>query len=159
VSNTQQQNSPPNTQPNTQPNTAVRHPLAAVIERMVADHNRGWASGVLAEDSVVRDVAEGLEAVQFAPHYDDGRWTASSGREWVEGTAEAFAALAGQGVTWELHGLEVLPRGGDEAIAAYRIVHRWGTAERAPAQAFFLETWRRGADDRWRLVRHTAEKV
>lgn len=118
-----------------------------------------WAEGDIAEDSAVRLVTPDLVATQYAPHYDDGIWTARSGAEWIEGTAEAARALKGQGCTWSAHDLQVLARGGDEAVATYRIVHRWGAAERQPAQAFFLETWKRGGDGQWRLARHTAEKV
>lgn len=139
--------------------TASTHPLVDVIERLVRDTNRMWDEGALAPDSSVRDVTDDLTAVQYAPHYDDGVWTAGSGAEWVEGTAQAAAAVQGQGCTWSLHDLRVLARAEDEAIASYRVVHRWGDAARPPAQAFFLETWRRGDDGRWRLARHTAEKV
>lgn len=139
--------------------TATRHPLVEVIERLVRDTNRAWAEGSIAQDSSVRLVADDLTAVQYAPHYGDGVWTAGSGREWVESTGEAAAALRGQGCTWSMHDLHVLVRSDEEAIASYRIVHHWGDGERPPAQAFFLETWRRGGDGGWRLARHTAEKV
>jgi ketosteroid isomerase-like protein len=126
---------------------------------MVEDQNVAWRDGAIAEDSALRLVEDDLTAVQYAPHYDGGVWRCDSGSSWVEGTAQAAAALKGQGCTWSLHDVHVLPRGEHEAVATYRIVHTWGDAERRPAQAFFLETWRRGEDGRWRLARHTAEKV
>lgn len=118
-----------------------------------------WAEGSIPQDSSVRLVADDLNAVQYAPHYENGVWTACSGAEWVQSSAEAATALRGKGCTWSVHDLNVLTRKDDEAIASYRIVHSWGVADRAPAQAFFLETWRRGDDGAWRLARHTAEKV
>jgi hypothetical protein len=133
--------------------------LTRVIEDVVRDHNRMWSEGVISEDSRLRHVEEALSAVQYAPHYEDGVWRARSGSEWLEGTSQAAAASRGQGWAWSVHDLNVLPRSEQEAVAAYRIVHTWGQADRRPAQAFFLETWRRGADGRWRLARHTAEKI
>ena len=138
---------------------APAHPLVDVIARLVLDTNRMWAEGDIAEGSTVRLVIPDLVATQYAPHYANGVWTARSGTEWLESTAEAARALKGRGCTWSAHDLHVLPRGDDEAIASYRIVHHWGEADREPAQAFFLETWRRGADGQWRLARHTAEKT
>jgi hypothetical protein len=135
------------------------HPLVDVIERLLQDTNRMWATGTIAEDSSVRLVADDLAAVQYAPHYENGVWSAGSGSEWVDSTAEAAAALRGQGCTWSVEDLHVLARTDDEAVACYRVVHEWGDADRAPAQAFFLETWRRGDDGRWQLARHTAEKT
>jgi hypothetical protein len=105
----------------------------------------------------VNDVAADVTAVQYAPHYPDGVWRADSGAELLAATAQAAAAVAGQGCHWILEDLQVLARSADEAMAMYRIVHRWGDG-RPPAQAFFLETWRREGG-RWVLARHTAEKV
>jgi hypothetical protein len=139
--------------------TSTTREVRAAVENLVADTNKMWTTGEIAEGSSVRHVVEDLVAVQYAPHYDGGVWRAGSGREWVDGTAEAAAALHGQGCTWTVHDVHVLPRSEDECIASYRIVHAWGDAERRPAQAFFLETWRRGDDGTWRLARHTAEKV
>lgn len=133
--------------------------VTRVIETLFDDTNRMWADGAIAEDSAVRHVEDGLTAVQYAPHYDGGKWGCTSGHDWVEGTAAAAASGRGQGWAWTLHDLNVLPRSEDEAIASYRVVHTWGASERPPAQAFFLETWRRGSDGRWRLARHTAEKL
>lgn len=135
------------------------HPLVAVIEQLVADTNVMWSTGTVAADSTIADVEPDLVAVQYAPHYDGGVWRASSAADWVDGTAAAGAALAGEGCRWEMTGLQVLERTGDEALASYRITHHWGSPDRRPAEAFFLETWRRGEDGRWRLARHTAEKV
>jgi hypothetical protein len=137
----------------------VSHPLVDVIERLVRDTNRMWSEGLIAQDSSVRLVEDELTAVQYAPHYDDGVWTAGSGEEWIESTAEAADALRGQGCTWSVHDLTVLSRSSDEAIASYRVVHHWGESDRTPAQALFLETWKRGDDGTWRLARHTAEKT
>jgi hypothetical protein len=139
--------------------TATAREVRAAIEGLVEDTNAMWASGEVAERSSVRHVVDDLVAVQYAPHYEGGVWQAGSGREWVAGTAEAAASLRGQGCTWTVHDVNVLPRSEDECIASYRVVHAWGDAERRPAQAFFLETWRRGVDGTWRLARHTAEKV
>lgn len=139
--------------------TVTTHPLVDVIKGVVRDHNRMWSEGALAPDSSIRHVTDDLTAVQYAPHYDDGVWTARSGAEWVDGSAQAAAAMRGQGCTWSLHDLGVLARGEDEAIASYRVVHHWGAPDRPPAQAFFLETWRRDAAGCWRLARHTAEKT
>lgn len=133
--------------------------LTRAIEAMVEDHNAAWRDGTIAEGSALRLVEGDLTAVQYAPHYEGGEWRCDSGTAWVESTAQAVAAVAGQGCTWSLHDVHVLPRGDREAIASYRIVHTWGASSRRPAQAFFLETWRRGEDGRWRLARHTAEKV
>lgn len=138
---------------------SVAQELARVIEDTVRDTNRMWAEGRIAPGSSLRQVEEGLRAVQYAPHYEDGEWRASSGEEWLEGTSQAAAASRGQGWSWTVHDLHVLPRSDEEAVASYRVVHTWGQSERRPAEAFFLETWRRGADGCWRLARHTAEKV
>lgn len=140
-------------------NASTVSEVTRVIGTLVEDTNRMWAEGAISPDSTVRDVEVGLTAVQYAPHYDDGVWRATSGLEWVEGTSQAAAASLGRGWAWSLHDLSVLPRGVDEAVASYRIVHHWGESDLPPAQAFFLETWRRGDDGRWRLARHTAEKV
>lgn len=139
--------------------TSVVHEVTTAIEAVVRDHNRMWADGVISDDSALRHVEEGLTAVQYAPHYENGVWRASSGSEWLDGSGQAAGASRGQGWSWTLHDLSVLPRGEHEAIASYRIVHTWGETDRPPAQAIFLETWRRGSDGRWRLARHTAEKV
>ena len=133
--------------------------LTAVLRRHVQDTNQMWATGEIAPDSAIRDVEPALAAVQWSPKFDAGVWRAESGAEWVEGTAEAGRQLAGQGCRWEMADLVVLPRGEGEAAASYRIVHHWGDPTRPPAQALFLETWRRGDDSRWRLARHAAEKV
>jgi hypothetical protein len=133
--------------------------VTRAVESAVEGHNRAWAEGVIAENSALHLVEEALFAVQYAPHYENGVWQVTSGAAWVEGTAEAAAALRGQGCTWTLHDLHLLPRGEDECIASYRIVHTWGDPGRRPAQAFFLETWHRDGEGRWRLARHTAEKV
>ena len=139
--------------------TIEDHPLVEVIGNVVRDHNRMWASGTIAEDSVLRDVEEDLVASQYAPHFEGGVWRATSGEEWLAGTAEAGAFGCGQGWSWSHQDLTVLPRSDDECVATYRIVHSWGDADRKPAQAIFLETWRRGDDGCWRLARHTAEKL
>ena len=140
-------------------NTATVRAVRAAIENLVEDTNTMWATGEIAEDSSVRHVVEDLVAVQYAPHYEGGTWRAGSGGAWVEGTAEAAAALRGQGCTWTVHDLQVLARNAHEAIASYRVVHHWGEADRRPAEAFFLETWRRDDGGTWRLARHTAEKT
>lgn len=140
-------------------NTATVRAVRAAIHNLVEDTNTMWATGEIAEDSSVRHVVEDLVAVQYAPHYEGGAWRAGSGRAWVEGTAEAAAALRGQGCTWTVHDLQVLARNAHEAIASYRVVHHWGEADRRPAEAFFLETWRRDDGGTWRLARHTVEKT
>lgn len=117
--------------------TPEPHPLVGVLARFVADTNRRWDAGLIAEGSAVQDVEPDLEAMQHAPYHGDGEWRADPGAAWLEGTAQATAALHGQGCSWSRH-LFVLPRGEDEAR--------------------FLETRRRGADGTWRLARHTAEK-
>jgi hypothetical protein len=140
-------------------NASVARELSRVVEDLVGATNRMWHDGVISEDSTIRDVEDGFTGVQYAPHYENGEWRASSGSEWLEGNSQAAAASQGQGWSWTLHDLRVLPRSGQEAVASYRIVHSWGDDDRRPAEAFFLETWRRGSDGRWRLARHTAEKV
>lgn len=117
--------------------------LTTALHRLVEDTNIMWRDGVIAEASAVRDGEV---------------WRAGSGDEWLDGTADAAEALQGQGCRWSLHDLVVLARSDSEATASYRIVHEWGDG-RPAAQALFLETWRRGADARWRLARHAAEKV
>jgi hypothetical protein len=131
---------------------------SAAIRDVVEATNRMWRDGRIDEQSRVCDVEDDLTAVQYSPRFEDGVWRASSGAEWLEGTAQAAEALRGQGCRWALHDLRVLARSAHECIAAYRIVHTWAD-DRPPAQALFLETWRRGADSRWRLARHAAEKV
>jgi ketosteroid isomerase-like protein len=138
---------------------ATPHPVVDVISRLVRDTNQMWAEGVVDQRSAVRLVEPDLVATQYATHFTDGVWTAGSGAEWLDGTEEAARALKGRGCVWSAQDLHVLPRGDDEAIASYRIVHHWGDGDREPSQAFFLETWRRGDDGQWRLSRHTAEKV
>lgn len=133
--------------------------LTTVLRRLIVDTNVMWRDGEIAEDSTVRDVCEDLQAIQHAPHRDPEPWRASSGTEWLEGTAEAARAMHGRGCRWSLHDLVVLPREDGECVTSYRIMHEWGDEERPPAQALFLETWRRGEDGRWRLARHAAEKV
>jgi hypothetical protein len=131
--------------------------VSAAVHEQVAATNRMWESGVIEPGSALRDVAADLTAVQHSPRFADGVWRAGSGAEWLDGTAEAAAFLAGQGCRWTLHDLRVLARSADEAVAGYRIVHEWADA-RPAAQALFLETWRRDGA-RWVLARHTAEKV
>ena len=133
--------------------------VSAVLRRHVEDTNRMWATGEIASDSAIRDVEPGLSAVQWSPKYETGVWRVESGSEWIDDTADAGRQLAGQGCRWELTDLVVLPRGDHEAAASYRVVHHWGDPARPPAQALFLETWRRGEDGRWRLARHAAEKA
>lgn len=132
--------------------------VVATIEAHVRATNEAWESGRLPEDSVLRDVADDLVAVQHSPRFDGGVWRAGSGADWLTGTAEAAEALAGQGCRWALHDLVVRVRNRDEALAAYRIVHSWGDG-RPSAEALFLEAWARGPHGRWTLVRHTAEKL
>ena len=110
--------------------TAV-HDLAATIKALVRDTNRMWTEGDISADSTIRQVDLRLEAAR---------------------------ALAGQGCSWSLHDLVVLPRSEREAVASYRIVHDWSDG-RKPASALLLETWRRSTQGRWNLVRHTAEKI
>ena len=129
--------------------------VTAAIERLVEATNVAWQTGSIDATSAIRDVANDLLAVQHSPRF--GTWRAGSGAEWVESTAEAAVALRGQNCCWTLHDAVVLARTADEAIASYRIVHHWADA-RQPAQALFLETWRR-VGGRWLLVRHAAEKV
>ena len=136
---------------------AVRE-LTDAIHRLVEATNDMWRTGRIDERSPVRDVEPDLRAVQFSPRFEGGDWHAESGQDWLDGTAQAAAALAGQGCHWSVHDLVVLPRSETESVAGYRIVHTWADG-RAPAQALFLETWRRGDDGTWRLARHTAEKV
>lgn len=131
---------------------------SAAIRQLIEATNQMWREGRIGEQSAVRDVEEDLEAVQYSPRFEDGVWRASSGAQWLEGTAQAAEVLQGQGCCWSLHDLRVLARSEDECIAAYRIVHTWA-AERPATQALFLETWRRDRDGRWRLARHAAEKV
>jgi hypothetical protein len=133
--------------------------LTAALHRLVEDTNAMWRDGTIAADSSVRDVCDDLDAVQHAPHRDPAPWRATSGAAWVEGTEQAAKALHGQGCRWSLRDLVVLPRHEAECVASYRVVHEWGDERRPPAQALFLETWRRSPDGRWRLARHTAEKV
>jgi hypothetical protein len=132
--------------------------MTATIHSLVEATNTMWREGLIDHRSAVRDVEPDLQAVQFSPRFDGQVWRATSGDEWLAGTAQAAEALRGQGCRWSLHDLRVLARDDDECVAAYRIVHTWADG-RTPAQALFLETWRRGRDGRWRLVRHTAEKV
>jgi hypothetical protein len=132
--------------------------LTLTLHRLVEATNRMWALGRIPDDSPILDVDPALQARQHSPRFEGGLWTADSGEEWLEGTREAAAALAGQGCRWSLHDLHLLARSHDEVVAAYRIVHEWGDT-RPSAQAFFLETWRREDSGRWLLVRHTAEKV
>lgn len=132
--------------------------VTATLDRLVEATNAMWRDGVLDDASIVHDVEPDLQAVQFSPRFEDQVWRATSGQEWVEGTKQAAEALHGQGCRWSLHDVRVLARGEDECAATYRIVHTWADG-RTPAQALFLETWRRGPDGRWRLARHTAEKV
>lgn len=141
------------------PRSPESHPLRGVLEKLLSDTNTMWRTGVIAEDSVVRDVEKDLVARQYSPRFNDGVWQAGSGEAWLAGTAEAAAALVGRGCAWSMHDLRLLPRGEDECVASYRIVHAWGDYSAPPAQAVFLETWRLGGDGRWRLARHTAEKV
>ena len=137
---------------------AVAAEVVATIEAHVRATNELWASGRLAGDSVLRDVAEDLVAVQYSPRFEGGAWRATSGADWLAGTTEAAEALAGQGCRWAVHDLVVRVRNRDEALAAYRIVHSWGDG-RPSAEALFLEAWARGPHGRWTLVRHTAEKL
>jgi hypothetical protein len=133
--------------------------LTAVLTTLVDEHNTMWDLGEIPVDSRIRDVDPGLVAAQYSPKFDGGVWRAGSGEEWLDGTGEAAAFLGGQGVRWELADLTILERSADEAVASYRVVHHWGDPGRPPAQAMFLETWRRSEDGRWLLVRHHAEKV
>ena len=141
------------------PQSDVVEDLKAVLLRLVEDTNRMWRDGGIAEDSVVRAVCPDLQAIQYLPHRDPEPWRATSGAEWLADTEEAARALRGRGCRWSLHDLVVLPRHDSECVTSYRIVHEWGDSERPPAQALFLETWRRGEDGQWRLARHAAEKV
>jgi len=131
--------------------------MTATIHRLVESTNTMWRDGVIDDASAVRDVEPDLRAVQFSPRFEGEVWRASSGKEWIEGTAQAAEALRGQGCRWSLHDLRVVARSELECVAWYRIVHTWADGRR-PAQALFLETWRRGDDHRWRLARHSAEK-
>jgi hypothetical protein len=140
-------------------NASVVQEVTRVIAGVVRDHNRMWADGFISEDSALLYVEEGLTAVQYAPHFENGVWRAGSADDWLHGTTQAAEASRGQGWAWSMHDLQVLPRSDQEAVASYRIVHIWGDTDRPPAQAMFLETWRRGGDGCWRLARHTAEKL
>jgi hypothetical protein len=137
---------------------AAARELTDVIHRLVEATNEMWRDGRIDDLSPVRDVEPDLRAVQFSPRFEGQVWRADSGQDWLEGTAEAAAALEGLGCQWALHDLVVLARSEAECVAGYRIVHTWADG-RSPAQALFLETWRRGDDGTWRLARHTAEKV
>ncbi len=133
--------------------------ISDLLDRLVEDTNTMWATGEIGTGSTIRDVDPALQATQWSPRFEGGVWRARSGAEWVEGTAEAGRQLAGQGCRWEIADLVVLPREAREAVASFRVVHHWGESGRPPAQALFLETWRRDEDGRWLLLRHTAEKV
>jgi ketosteroid isomerase-like protein len=132
--------------------------VTATIHGLVEATNTMWSEGVIDGVSRVLDVEPELKAVQFSPRFESQVWRANSGKEWIQGTAQAADALRGQGCRWSLHDLQVRARSDIECVAAYRIVHTWADGRR-PAQAIFLETWRRGDDGRWRLARHTAEKI
>lgn len=134
------------------------HALASTIRRLVDDTNLMWQQGRLPRSSVIHQVHPELTAVQYSPRFEDGPWRAESALEWLDGTAQAAEALADKGCRWSLHDLVVLPRDTNEAVASYRIVHE-RSDEREPAQALFLETWRRSERGDWELLRHTAEKV
>lgn len=67
-----------------------------------------------------------------------------------------FEAVRGQETIWSRNLLSVVPRSGDEAVAAVRndftLLEAGGEAE------LTLEVVRKGADGRWRLVRKWTEK-
>ena len=133
--------------------------LTAVLTTLMDEHNVMWDLGDIPADSRIRDIHPDLRAAQYSPKFDGGVWRADSAVEWLEGTCEAAGFLGKLGCRWEMADLTILVRSADEAVASYRIIHYWGEADRPPARAMFLETWRRSEDGRWLLVRHTAEMV
>ena len=133
--------------------------LTAVLTALMDSHNVMWDLGEIPANSRIRDIHPDLAAAQYSPKFDGGVWRADSGNEWLESTQEAATLLGKQGCRWELADLTIIERSTDEAVASYRIIHHWGDADSPPAQAMFLETWRRSEDGRWLLVRHHAEKV
>ena len=133
--------------------------LTTVLMGLMDEHNVMWDLRDIPTDSRIRDIHPDLKAAQYSPKFDGGVWRADSAKDWLEGTREAAGFLAKQGCRWELADLTILVRTADEAVASYRIIRHWGEADRPPAQAMFLDTWRRSEDGRWLLVRHTAEMV
>lgn len=132
---------------------ATVHELHALLQRWADEQNRLWRGEVLPPDAVTHALAEGFAAVQWAPWYEGQCWRGDAAA-WLEGTRQA--AADGAPVQWTVDVLRVLPRSDDEAVACYEVrVARDGCAF---AASIFLETWRR-EQQRWRLVRHTAEKA
>ena len=131
--------------------------LTAVLSRLMDEHNVMWDLGDIPAGSRIRDIHPDLVAVQYSPKFDGGVSRADSGEESLTGIHEAAGILGKQGCRWELADPTIIERSADEAVASYRIIHHWGDADRPPAQAMFLETWRRSEDGRRLLVRHHEE--
>jgi hypothetical protein len=139
------------------PLTGAIRDLEAHLWQSLADMNASLAEGAYPAVSTHRQVAGEFLGVQYARHYEGGRW--EGGREdWIRGTEEAAAALSEVAARWEMRNLVVLARDEMEAVAQYVLVLHWRDEGRPPAAAMFLETYAR-RDGAWQLLRHTAEKA
>lgn len=131
--------------------------LRKEIERRFQLETVGLRNGALEDDSPVFNIATDFEGAQFADHFPGGVFRAGKDL-WIEGTKEAYAQMTGFFDHWEIHGLRVLARSPEEAVASYEVWIVPKDPTRPIPKALFLEAYR-WTEEGWVLKRHHAEKV